>query len=227
MIYSLLKVSKFLLNVIKNTPPILNLRIINHRRIYQRRHQKKMEQIQIQTINTLILSNQKLNVFEQIFIQKSNHFILKCIDIQNTLNDIYKNHFLFIQNKYQELDTCISKNEFLLNELSFILKESNLKVNVIDIYHNKLHNYNKQLYELLELCIKNTMNDLNEKFIDNNELLIKSIETLNDIDYYLTLYKEIEYKNQSKYDIILNFLNRTENKIELLENNKLKKVLVN
>jgi len=226
MIYSLWQVSKFLLTIIKNTPPILNIRIINHRRIYQRRHSKKMKQIQEQTIETLIQSNQKLNVFEKIFIQKSNHFIFNLIYIQNTLNDIFKNHFLFIQKEYNQLDTFICKNQNVLNELSFILKQSNLQISLIEMYENKLNNYHQELFDLLELCIKNTMNECNEKLIENNELFMKSIDKLDEMNYHILMYKEIEYKNGSKYDIILNFLNSRKNKIELIENNNYKTLLV-
>jgi len=226
MIYSLWQVSKFLLKIIKNTPPILNIRIINHRRIYQRRHSKKMKQIQEQTIETLIQSNQKLNVFEKIFIQKSNHFIFNLIYIQNTLNDIFKNHFLFIQKEYNQLDTFICKNQIVLNELSFILKQSNLQISLIEMYENKLNNYHQELFDLLELCIKNTMNECNEKLIENNELFMKSIDKLDEMNYHILMYKEIEYKNGSKYDIILNFLNSRKNKIELIENNNYKTLLV-
>lgn len=226
MIYSLWQVSKLLLTIIKNTPPILNIRIINHRRIYQRRHLKKMKQIQELTIETLIHSNQKLNVFEKIFIQKSNHFILNLINIQNTFNDIFKNNFLFIQNEFYELNTCICKNEYILNDLLLKLKESNLQITLIEMYENKLNNYHQELFDLLELCIKNTMNECNEKLVDNNHLLIESIEKLDDMNCHILLCKEIEYKNGSKYDIIINFLNRTKNKIELIENYNYKTLLV-
>jgi len=215
-----MNILSYLIKLIKNTPPILNIRIYNHRRIYLRRHKKYIENMKKESIEKIYLTNNKLNIFEKCFIDKSNSFITIINDIQNNIKILLNIQNSYIENDIKDRILIINNCNTILDNLKNDLNNNykNINNNIINIYDDKLILQRDILFNRLNEFIENIIRE-NELFKINDNILENTIENLTSIENILYEINQTEINSGIKYDIILKYIKNYKDNINM--NNKI------
>lgn len=213
---------------IKHTPPILNIRLINHRRLYRRRLSKKFNIYHQLSNNYIYIINNKINDFDKLFENKSIHFYKELQLLQLYINNIFIQYTNEINQDYMyiinDIDRCYI-NICLLKEdnKENVIKYSNY---INDNYDKLFDNYNRKNYNNILYHFSCTFN----KIIDNENIyLINQIDKLEDLNILCNAQIDILQKEKKQLN---NLINKCNNKFnirfkKMITNNNLQLIKLN
>jgi len=216
LLNTIINTSKYIYHILKYIPPILNIRIYNHRRLYHRRRLKYIQNTYKDCSQTICILNDKLHQFSNHFEHNSNKFIdiiqhfqykyhISLSEYQKYYKSNMNDILIYIDNTNIH---CLQFKEYFENN-NIIIKNV-LCYNINNQIQNNTILINQNLKYHIEYFIHKHCNDLYNH-------MIQQYQKLEQIESNIQLYIQVENENTKKINILYNLFciqNKHYNKIE-------------
>jgi hypothetical protein len=209
-------VVNIVIKFIKYTPPILNIRLINHQRLTRRRLRNNIIKYHNVSSNYIDCINNDINVFENNFEYQSKQFINNIYFFEKYMNNLLNNfidetnkNFILILNELDKVNNQLDYTKNMINDSQYYLK-----VNLKDIYNKNFDNYNLKNSIIINnfFIDNNYINIINKYIEDENKYLQSQINKLEEIQIYCIEHSNILEIEKQQLNHILNKLNKYINK---------------